>query len=519
MIRISEIIRLSSMGLSQRTIASSLQCSRNTVSDVLVRAGQNEIIWPLPDDVTDAQLLHILFPERAQQSPYARPIPDCEWIHRELAKSGVTLSLLWTEYCEQCRNHQQIPLMYSQFCNYYRNYARTQKVSMHIQRKPGEQLEVDWAGQTAAFVDRETGELIPVSIFVAVLSSSLYTYVEGFLSQNQENWIAAHVDAFSYFGGVPKIIVPDNLKTGVTRSDRYEPTINKTYQKMAEHYGTAIIPARVRKPQDKPNVESGVNLASTWILASLRNQTFFSLHELNEAIAEKLEQLNEKPFQKKPGNRRSIFLTEEQPMLQPLPNTPYEIATWKVATVHINYHISVDLMHYSVPYEYVRQQVDVRISRNMIEVFFQQQRICSHVRLFGKTNQYRTNEEHMPDKHRQFVQWNGERFLSWGKQVGPHTHAVIAGILQSKLIEQQSYRTCMGVLKLADKYSVARLEAACAKAKTYTPTPSYKNISAILKAGQDKILHDTPFIQSEEEKQAPSKYGFTRGADYYGRKS
>lgn len=238
------------MGLSQRSIASSCQCSRNTVSEVLARANQRELTWPLPEDVADADLQHLLFPERAQGSSQSRKIPDCENIHRELAKSGVTLSLLWSEYCEVCRLNQEIPLKYTQYCNYYRKYAAVTKATMHIQRKPGEQMEVDWAGQTAAIIDRETGERIPVYVFVAALSSSHYAYVEGFLSQNQESWIAAHIHAFSHFGGVTKILVPDNLKTGVEKSSWYSPVINKTYHEMAEHYGTAVIPARVRKPKD-----------------------------------------------------------------------------------------------------------------------------------------------------------------------------------------------------------------------------------------------------------------------------
>jgi transposase len=301
---------------------------------------------------------------------HSRKLPDCEHIHRELAKSGVTLSLLWSEYCEVCRLNQEIPLKYTQYCNYYRKYAAVTKATMHIQRKPGDQLEVDWAGQTAQIVDKDTGEVLPVYVFVAALPSSQYAYVEGFLSQNQESWIAAHVNAFNHFGGVTKVLVPDNLKTGVDKASWYSPVINKTYHEMAEHYGTAVLPARVRRPKDKATVEGIVGNISTWIIAALRNQTFFSLSELNTAISEKLIDFNSKPFQKKPGSRLSTFLAEEKHVLQPLPVTSYELATWKVATVQFNYHISVDKMQYSVPYEYIKQKVDVRVTRGIIEVFF-----------------------------------------------------------------------------------------------------------------------------------------------------
>lgn len=515
MTKYRDILRLNSMGLSQRSIASSLQCSRNTVSEVLTRAKEKGVSWPLPADVAEADLQYLLYPEKAQAS--SRKIPDCEYIHRELAKSGVTLSLLWNEYCESCRLSGEIPLMYTQFCNYYRKYAATTKATMHIQRKPGEHMEVDWAGQTAALVDRETGEIMPVYIFVATLPSSQYAYVEGFLSQAQESWISAHVNAFNHFGGVPKILVPDNLKTGVEQSSWYSPVINKTYHEMAEHYGIAVIPARVRKPKDKPSVEGTVGIISTWILAALRKQTFFTLSELNEAISVKLETFNRKPFQKKPGSRLSAFLDEEKHTLQPLPVSAYECATWKVATVQFNYHIAIDNMHYSVPYEYIKHKVDVRITRGVIEVFYNHHRICSHPRLYGRPGQYHTVSDHMPEKHKQYVEWNSERFVAWAQQVGPYTSTAIKAILAGHRVEQQGYKSCMGVLKLADRYSLVRLESACARALSYTPNPSYRHISTILKSGLD-TLEEAATI---EQPSAPSvnTHGFTRGADYYGRKS
>lgn len=512
-----EILRLSSMGLSQRSIASSCQCSRNTVSNVLTRANQKGLTWPLPEDLADADLQRLLFPEKVQIS--TRRIPDCEHIHREMAKSGVTLSLLWSEYCEVCRLSNDIPLKYTQYCNYYRKFAATTKATMHIKRKPGEQLEVDWAGQTASIVDRDTGELIPVYVFVAALSSSQYAYVEGFLSQSQESWIAAHVNAFTFFGGVTRILVPDNLKTGVEKPSGHSPVINKSYHEMAEHYGAAVIPARVRRPKDKPNAEGAVGVISTWIIAALRNQTYFTLADLNESISKKLYEFNSRPFQKKPGSRLSTFLDEEKYTLQPLPASAYELATWKIATVQFNYHISVDNMHYSVPYEYIKHKVDVRITKGVIEVFYNNHRICSHPRLYGRSGQYSTIENHMPDKHKQFTQWNAERFLSWAQNVGPSTTTVIKGILSFHRIEQQGYKACMAVLKLADRYSLVRLEAACARALGYTPNPSYKNVSTILKSGQDTVAVEQKATETNQNDGSQNNYGFTRGAGYYGRNS
>jgi transposase len=294
----------------------------------------------------------------------------------------------------------------------------------------------------------------------------------------------------------------------VDRVSWFTPVINKTYHEMTEHYGAAVIPARVRKPRDKANAEGAVGVISTWILAALRNQKFFSLPELNRAILEKLDTFNTNPFQKKAGSRLSIFLEEERQALQPLPASPYELACWKVAIVQFNYHITVDRMHYSVPYEYIKHQVDVRITRQIVEVFFHNHRICSHPRLFGREGQYSTINEHMPADHQQYIQWNGDRFISWAEKVGPSTATVIKAILTSHKIEQQGYRSCMGLLKLADRYSVTRVEAACARALSYTPNPSFKNVSAILKSGQDRLSQ--PALESPPDHES-DKYGFTRG--------
>ena len=437
-------------------------------------------------------------------------MPDYELVHRELAKSGVTLQLLWFEYCDKCRDSGEIPYQLTQFKKYYRDYVVKTKATMHINRKPGEIMEVDWAGQTAKLIDTDTGEEIDAYVFVAALPYSGYAYVEAFLSQKQDAWIAAHVNAYGFFGGVTRILVPDNLKTGVVKNTKIETVLNKTYQELAEHYGTAIIPARIRAPKDKPTVEGAVGNISTFILAAIRNQRFFSLREMNAVIREKLHAFNHKPFQKKEGSRASVF-AEERTFLLPLPKNAFELASWKIATVQYNYHVSVDGQFYSVPYEYIKRKVDVRLTRNVVEIIFEGIRVCSHVRLHGRQGQYSTQEAHMPPNHQQYTQWNGDRFRKWAAKIGENTATIVETILTGYKVEQQGYRACMALLKMADTYTPERLETACGRALSYTPRPSYKAIQAILKSGQDKISEKSAAPSD------PSPFGFTRGADYYGR--
>lgn len=507
-----EILRLHSLGINQTGIASSCGCARATARKVLSRAKELDITWPLSSGITDAELEKRFFPNKAIPD-LSRKYPNYEYIDKEMMRNGVTLKLLWNEYCEECRQCNELPLMYSQFCFHYQKHAEKKRATMHIPRKPGEQTEVDWAGNPAYLVDRDTGEIIPAYLFIGVLSYSLFAYVEAFLTRDLGSWIAAHVNMYAFFGGVTRMLIPDNLKTGVDHSDWYTPKINKTYHEMAEHYDTAVIPARVRKPKDKPNVEGSVGNLSTWITATLRHEKFFTLPELNRIIRIKLDAYNKKPFQKKEGSRYSLYCEEEKPFLAPLPATPYELATWKQATVQFNYHISVDKMQYSVPYEYIKQKVDVRITRNIIEVFYNNTRICSHRRIYGHPGQYSTVEAHMPEDHQRYLQWNGNRFIEWAEKIGTNTTITIKSILASHKVEQQGYKSCMGLLKLADQYSIERLEAACKKALSYTPHPSYKSIKNILTTGQDKVANEP----SKGSSSTSVEHGFTRGAGYYGR--
>ncbi|MHB1392602.1 MAG: IS21 family transposase [Clostridia bacterium] len=512
MTKYREILRLHSLGFSQQNIAYSSSVSKKTVNRVINRAKELSISWPLDDNQTDSVLRELLFPP-AKQSTATKRMPDLAYIQKELLKNGVSKKLLWTEYMEECRLIGAEPLMYSQFCYYIQQNEQKRRATMHIGRKPGEQVEVDWAGDPAHITDPDTGEIIDAYLFVGVMTYSQYAYVEAFINEKQQAWITAHIHMYEYFGGVVKILVPDNCKTAVVHTGGwYNQQVNTVYHEMAEHYGTAIIPARVRKPKDKPNAESSVGNISTWITAALRNEQFFSLAELNRAIREKLKAFNARFFQKKEGSRLSLFRDEELPLLAPLPATPYELAEWKQATVQFNYHISIDGMLYSVPYEYIKRKVDVRMTDKTLEMFYNHNRIASHRRLYGRKGQYSTTVEHMPEDHQKYLEWNGDRFRKWAERIGSNMYKVVDAILTSKRVEQQTYKSCMGLLKLADKYSVEHLEVACKKALSYTATPSYKSIKNILTAGQDKSQ-----TEPDKPETTHNNHGITRGAGYYGR--
>ena len=514
MTKYREILRLYSLKFSKRNIALSVPCSRNTVSKVLKRAEELNISWPLPEGTTDADLEKQLFSSPTLVSQ--KRMPDFDHIRKELLKNGVTKKLLWTEYMADCNQAGEDPLMYSQFCYHIQQDESKRRATMHINRKPGEQVEVDWAGDTAKLVDPYTGETTEAYIFVGVMTYSQYAYVEAFPDEKQQSWIEAHVHMYNYFGGVAKILVPDNCKTAVVHNKGWnDQKINAVYHELAEHYGTAIIPARVRKPKDKPNAEGSVGNISTWIIAALRNEQFFTISELNAAIFAKLEEFNHRPFQKKEGSRYELFHNEELPLLTPLPATQYELAECKQATVQFNYHISVDGMLYSVPYEYIGKKVDVRITNTIIEVFYNYTRIASHMRLYGRKGQYSTITEHMPKDHQEYLEWNGERFRKWAERIGENTAKVIDSILRSKRVEQQSYRACMGLLKMSDKYSPARLEEACRKALNYTQSPSYKSVSNILATSNN---NSTQSKDNSADIHKGSSKSITRGADYYRRK-
>lgn len=506
-----EILRLKSQGYSERQIALAASCSRNTVSEVLKRAADHGLKWPVSANVTNADLKKILYPPASESH---KRLPDYNRIRKELMRNGVTKKLLWTEYVNDCQLAGDEPLMYSQFCYYIQQDEEKHRATMHIKRTPGEQVEVDWAGDPAHIIDSVTGEIIDAYVFIGVMSYSQYTYAEAFLDEKQNAWNTAHVHMLEFFGGVPKILVPDNTKTAVIHNHRWDddPQLNRSYHELAEHYGTAIIPARIRRPKDKPDAEGNVCHVSTWIIAALRDEQFFSLNELNNAIRKKLKTYNDRKFQKKEGSRSSLFLEEELPRLAKLPATPYESAEWKQATVQYNYHISVDKMLYSVPYTYIGKKVDVRMTDSMIEVYYNQERIASHCRLKGRAGQYSTVPGHMPPEHQKYLEWDGDRFRQWTSKIGVNTRKTVDAILDSKEVEQQGYRACMALLKLKDKYSAEELESACAEALTFSKTPSYKSVKNLLAASDVQKKGD----KVNKPASPKNSYGLTRGAKYYG---
>lgn len=501
-----EILRLHSLGISNAQIAASGLCARQTVVTVLKKAKHYNLSWPLSEDMTNERLSKLFYPG-GNKPDSAYMMPDCEWVYKELQRPNVTLSLLWYEYNEQCQAEGKLPYKLTQFKKYYYDYAMTQQYTMHIDWKPGDVMQVDWAGDTMEMTDPVTGEQVKLYLFVMALPCSGYTYAEPFLNMNEESWITANINGFKFFGGVTNILQCDNLKTGVTENTRSEVYLNKTYQQMAQHYNIAILPARIRKPRDKAYVENAVGVASTWIIAALRNEQFLTLLDAKLAVNRKLRELNARPYTKRGGTRSSEF-ERERLFLKPLPKHDYEISEWKKAIPQMNYHISVDKQNYSVPYEYVKQPVDVRITKSTIEVFANNERICSHKRLYGPPGQYSTNIDHMPKAHKDYLQWDGDRFREWARRIGSNTFTVVDSILSRGLVEQQGYKSCMSLLKLSDKYSKERLENACERALFFTTRPTYKTVNEILKSGMDSKGKSLPKDNSYE-------YGYVRGADYY----
>jgi len=505
--KIHEVLRLHGEAkLSLRAIARSCNISHNTVKDLLRRAENAGLGWPLPASMSETELAQKLYPEPAAPDSAPEPELDCAYIHQELKRTGVTRFLLWQEYKE--RNPEG--LQYSQYCERYRRWRELLDLSMRQEYHAGEKMFIDYAGKTVPVVDRETGAIREAQLFLAVLGASSYTYAEAHWAQDLPNWIEAHCRAFAFFGGVTQILVPDNLKAGVKKPCYYEPDLNPSYQEMAAHYGVAIIPARVRKPKDKAKVEAAVLLAERWILARLRNRTFFSLHELRQAISEELAKLNDAPFQKLEGTRRTMYEKLDKPALRPLPAQPYQFAQLLKARVNIDYHIEVDKNFYSVPYQLVRQEVDVRLSSNTVEVLCKGERVASHRRLHGK-GQFTTNDEHRPAAHRKYKEWSPSRVINWCSSVGPATGELAQKLLESKPHPEQGYRSCLGLIRLSKQYSHERMEAACRRALACKAI-SYQSVKSILATGLDQL--PLGFTNSDDE--VPRlNHKNVRGSAYY----
>jgi transposase len=480
--KIKEVLRLHSLGLNQHQIARSCAISQSTVNAYLTAAEQAGIHWPLPPDWEDRKFKEVLFARSgAPKPPRRHPLPDFAAIHEQMQKhKHVTLHLLWQEYREQQEGYR-----YSRFCDLYRRWLRQQDVVLRQEHRAGEKLFVDWAGDTIPVYDPKTGEPQPASIFVAVLGASNYTYAEPALSQGLPEWIGAHIRAFEFLGGVPAIVVPDNPKTGVKKACRYEPDLNPTYQEMAAHYGVAVIPARPRKPRDKAKVEAGVLVVERWILAALRQRKFFRLTALDQAIGELLERLNQRPFRKREGTRRTLFEALDQPVLRPLPAERYQFGVWQTARVNIDYHVEVDRHWYSVPYQLVGQEVEVHLSAATIEIFHQGIRVASHARSWVPY-QATAVDAHRPKSHQKHLEWTPSRVLHWAASVGPSTAGVCQRILDGKPHPEMGFRSCLGIFRLAKQYSPARLEAAAERALALNAC-TYQSLKSMLERGLDRM--------------------------------
>lgn len=500
-----EILRLRlELGRTHREIAKSCRKSPSTVGACIKRFEVSGLGWPLPEEMDDDELERRLY-SKGEALP--RPKPDWKHVYQELGKKHVTLHLLWEEYREAHRGKE--PYNYAWFCREFRRWAGRQKLVMRQSHKLGEKTFVDWAGTKVPIVDPETGEVREVSIFVATLGASSYTYAEAFENEKSPAWIAGHIHAFEYFGGVTEIVVPDNPKTGVTKADFYEPDINPTYRDWADHFGVVVIPARPRKPKDKAKVEAAVRVTGEWILARLRNVTFFSLNELNAAIWELLVALNERPFQKRPGSRKEVYEEQEKLALSPLPVESFELATWKKARVAPDYHVEVDGHYYSVPFTLVKQRVEVRLSATMVKVFHRNRLVASHRRESQK-GFHTTCSEHMPAHHRQLTGWTPERFRNWASRFGDSVCEFVDELMVRRAHPELAYRSCFGVLRLEREYGAERLNAACRRA-IHLGAHRYKSVRSILENGLDK----EPLPTSGASTRSAGHHENVRGAAYY----
>ena len=499
--KIKEILRLKHQGLSSNAIAGACRIARSTVQEHLKRAQAAGLQWPLPEDLSDIDLDRLLFAEPDVR--LKKPLPDFGRIHTELARKGVTLQLLWQEY----RREQPDGYGYTQFCQHYRRWARTSKVSMRQEHKAGEKLFVDFAGMTMEVIDPASGEPAKVQIFVGALGASNYIFACAVPGQDIASWLSAHVRAFRFYGGVPEIVVPDNLKAGVTKACRYDPDINPAYQDLAEHYGVAVIPARVRKPKDKAKVEVAVQIVERWVLAPLRNRRFFSIPELNDAMAERLVELNGRTMRSYGVSRKELFESLDRPALKPLPRDEYELAVWKKARVNLDYHVEFDRHYYSVPFALAHQEVEIRAGERVVEVYHKSVRVASHQRSHAQYK-HTTDPAHMPPEHQRMKDATPAKIRSWAKAVGPSALEMVEEIIKARPHPEQGYRSCLGLLRLERTYGRERLENACSRALHYGLL-GRRHVLNILESGQDRIKSE------EQQNETLPGHGNIRGPQFY----
>ena len=484
--KLRELLRLKAAGLPSRQIGASLGIGGTTVVDYLARARRAGIAWPLSDEMTDAALEALLFPPPVNVPRNERPLPHWPTLYAELKRPGVTLQLLWEEHRGQYPNSYG----YSRFCELYRAWEGKLTPTMRQTHLAGERMFVDYAGTTIDIFDAATGEVHACQLFVAVLGASSYTWAEATRTQTLPDWIGSHARAFAFFGGVPGMVVSDNLKAGITKSCFYEPAVNRSYEEMASHYDTAVVPARPNKPRDKAKVEVGVLLARRWIIARLRNRKFFSLAELNEEIAGCLTTLNDKVSRHLGASRTALFNEVERPALKKLPAEPYEFAEWKQVKASFDYHVEVAKHYYSVPYTLIKERLWARITARTVEVFHNGRRIAAHVRS-SSNRKHTTIDEHMPSSHRRYAEWTPERIQRRAAEIGPSTAALIEIIMREKRHPEQGFRASIGIIRLAKGYARERFEAACAHALAIGAR-SYRSVFSILKtnADQSRLRHD-----------------------------
>ncbi len=502
--KIREILR---QGLEsnrgQHSIAASCSVSSGTVNKYLNIANEKGLSYGDIKGMSDQELWNLLGIESKTKLQKKDTLPDWGHVHTELKKKGVTLQLLWEEYREETPDGYKT----SQFNYHYGNWKKKLNLSMRQTHKAGEKMFVDYAGQTIPVTDKVAGKITDCQIFVAVLGSSNYSFAECTATQNLSDWIGSNIRAFEFFGGVTELIIPDNLKSGVTKACRYEPELNTTYHEFSLHYGTVIIPARVRKPKDKAKVEGGVLLVSRWILAALRNRVFFSLSEVNAAMSELLEKLNHKPFQNLNGSRVTLFEKIDKPALLPLPISRYVFAEWKKVRPDLDYHVELEMHYYSVPYQLVKEVMFLRYTVTTVEIFFKNKRIASHVRSHS-TGDHTTLKEHMPKSHQKYLEWTPSRIVEWSHSVGESTSQVVDSILNSARHRETGYRSCLGIVRLGKSFSADRMEAACKRALSIGGL-SYKSIQSILEKGLDS----QPL--SDEQVQPETMHENVRGSEYF----
>jgi len=505
MCKISEVLRQRfDLGCNYRDIAQSVGISTSTVSDYLARAKAIGLTWPLPEGLGEQDLYDRLFlPVREVGS--TRPLPDWEAIHRERRKKGMTLQLLWREY----RDVHTDGLGYSQFCEHYQRYSKILSPIMRQQHKAGEKTFVDYAGMTVPWIDPRTGEIHEAQVFVGSLGASSFTFAEAIASQQMPDWIGSHIRMWEYFGGVSEITVPDNLKSGVTKAHRYDPDINVNYQHLSEHYGFAIVPARVYEPKDKAKVESAVGCVEKQILAPLRHITFTSIAEINAAIKPRLAAFNQQSFQKMKTSRQELFETLDKPALKPLPPDRYQYADWQWAKVNIDYHVAFKDHYYSVPYQYIGKKILLRTNAQTVECFYDNKRIAAHQRSFVNYG-FTTIKEHMPLNHQEHAEWTPERLHRWAGKIGINTQAFIDELIRSRPFAQQAFRSCLGLLRMAKRFSEERLEKACSIALSVGAT-RYQHVESILKNGLDKL----PQATQTQLHPVVANHDNIRGAAYY----